>query len=224
MPLPRPDFSEPAAEICESQSEPCCAVPRAFYLKLVTVVAGAPSGSELQRGPTLYSAKTTQTTATSVCFPPASRHVTPRGAAGVLLSGYRGLAARRAALQKQTPWLVRFFAARRRGIPAAALPGLSAAAARWLHGGAVLRSSVPQQLAPYSELVSLLGRLLGKLTTGFFVVWHPWVCVIGTPPPLSQPTPPLKSFKEKSVVHAGWDAVKFVCCIAVYHLKTEMTT
>ncbi|CAF92138.1 unnamed protein product [Tetraodon nigroviridis] len=44
---------------------------------------------------------------------------------------------------------------------AAALPRLAAAAAGRLHAGAVLRSSVPQQLSPHPQLLSLLGRLVG---------------------------------------------------------------
>lgn len=114
-------------------------------------------------------------------FLPAFRDVAASGAAGVLLPRYRGVAARRPALPKPTPWLVRLDSNRGGRISAAAaraaaaLARLVAAAARRLHGGAVLRSSVPQQLAPHSELVSFLGRLLGKLAAGFHVF-----CVHGT--------------------------------------------
>lgn len=109
-------------------------------------------------------------------FIPVCQDVTPSGATGVLLPGCRGFAAHRAVLPKPTPGLVRLFPDRERGISvasaraAAALAGLVAAAPRRLHGGSVLWSSVPQQLAPYSELVSLLGRLLGKLARGFYIV------------------------------------------------------
>lgn len=109
-------------------------------------------------------------------FIPVCQDVTPSGATGVLLPGCRGFAAHRAVLPKPTPGLVRLFPDRERGISfastraAAALAGLVAAAPRRFHGGSVLWSSVPQQLAPYSELVSLLGRLLGKLARGFYIV------------------------------------------------------
>lgn len=104
-----------------------------------------------------------------VCPARRASHVAPGGAAGVLLSGYRGFAARRAVLPKPTPWLVRLFPDRRQRLSAAAaraaaaLAGLVAAAARRLNGGALLWSSVPQQLTPHPELLSLLGRLLGEL-------------------------------------------------------------
>ncbi|XP_040012172.1 protein FAM189A2 isoform X4 [Xiphias gladius] len=96
-----------------------------------------------------------------------SSNVAPSGATGVLLSGYRGFDARRAVLPKPTPWLVCFFPDRQQWLSvaaaraAAAIAGLVAAAARRLHGSAVLWSFVPQQLSPHPKLMSLLGRLLG---------------------------------------------------------------
>lgn len=82
-----------------------------------------------------------------------------------MLSSYRCFAARRAALPTPTPRLVRSPPDGRRRLSAAAVAGLVAAAARRLHSGAVLWSVVPQQLALPQKLVSLLGRLLGKLAT-----------------------------------------------------------
>lgn len=156
-----------------------------------------------------------------------------------MLPGYRGFAACRAVLPKPTPWLVRFFPDRGRRISAAAaraaaaLARLVAAAARRLHGGAVLWSSVPQQLAPHSELVSLLGRLLGKLATSFHII-----CVHGThecmsvvSPPWSQVTTFYESFKmQQSVWGADSDVGEpytgtnaFIISLFTI-LKTEMTT
>ncbi len=112
----------------------------------------------------------------SLLFVCQASDVAPSGAAGVLLSGYRGFATRRAVLPKSTPWLVRLFPDRRRWLSvaaaraAAALSGLVATAARRLHGGAVLWSTVPQQLTSHPKLVSLLGRLLGKLAMGFNII------------------------------------------------------
>lgn len=83
-------------------------------------------------------------------FRPVGRDVAPSGAAGILLSGSWGFTASRAVLPKPNPWFVRLFTDRRRWLSAvtaqaaAALAWLVAAAARRLHGGAGLWSSVPQ--------------------------------------------------------------------------------
>lgn len=102
-------------------------------------------------------------------IPPIRGNVAAGGAAGLLLPGQRSRAAQRAASPESTPRLVRLFAVDGRRFSAAAaraaaaLPRLVAAAARRLHGGPVLRSPVPQQLSPHSELLSVLGRVVGKL-------------------------------------------------------------
>lgn len=76
--------------------------------------------------------------------------VAPGGAARLLLSVYRSFAAPRVVYQKPAPWFVRLFADQWQRLPAAsaraaaALLGFVAAAARWLHGGAVFWSFVPQ--------------------------------------------------------------------------------
>lgn len=92
--------------------------------------------------------------------------VAPGSAARLLLPVYRRV------VSKPTPWFDRIFADQQRGLPAAAaraaaaLPGLAAAAARRLHGGAVVWSSVSQQLASNPKLQPVLGRILGHS------VWH----------------------------------------------------
>lgn len=140
-----------------------------------------------------------------------------------MLSGGRGLAVRRAALQAQTPWIVRLFAARRRGTPAAAtraaaaLARLAAAAARRFHGGAVLRSAEPQQLAPYSELVSLLGRLLGELT----VIISRECVRVRLRPPRPQPAALSESF---NILETECNIGNRVYVKLFTILKTEVTT
>lgn len=114
-------------------------------------------------------------------FLPICGNVAAGGAAGILLSGHRSCSAQRADSSESTPGIVGFVPDDRQRVSAtaraaAALSGLVAAAARGIHGGAVIRSSVPQQLSPHSELLSVLGRLVGKFHVRLLMVVLPPSC------------------------------------------------
>lgn len=179
LPLPRPDSTQPAGKLCESQSRAVRVILNWTPAWRGSSTAPVDSDSDWDSArirpacnPRTQHFARDNLELGSCCFRSSRRasDVSPGGAAGLLLSGYRGIAARRAVLPKPTPRLVRFFARRRRRLPAvaaraaAAVAGLVAAAARRLHGGAVLWSSVPQQLTLHPKLLSLLGWLLGRLT------------------------------------------------------------